>query len=148
MLLYAGTMIKYYLIYFNYYCLNTKVTILKWIIESAGIKNKEVISKFNTSETKCNKISSIIKIDNILKETIRQIKPIKNDDFGYYLAGLIDGDGHFSKAEQLIIVFYISDVSLAYYIKKKLKHGIVKKVKNKKAVIFLISSKIGFELFY
>lgn len=46
------------------------MTILKWIIESAGIKNKEVISVFNTSETKRNKISSIKKTNNIPKESI------------------------------------------------------------------------------
>jgi len=46
-------------------------------------------------------------------------KPIKDVDFGHYLAGLIDGNDHFSSAKQLIIVFHINDISLAYYIKKK-----------------------------
>jgi LAGLIDADG endonuclease len=124
------------------------VTILKWIIESAGIKDERVISKFNTSVTKRNKISSIKKIDIISKERTKQVKPIMEDDFGYYLAGLIDGDGHFSMTGQLIIVFHILDVSLAYYIKKKLRYGRVKKVKNKKAVIFVISSKKGLEIVF
>ena len=148
MLLYAGIIIKYNLENFNYSSLNTKVTILKLIIKSAGIKKKAISFNFNTSETIYNKTSSIKNIENRPKDKIRQIKPVCNEDFGCYLAGLIDGDGHFSKAEQLIIVFHISDASLAYYIKKKLNHGKVKKVKNKNAVIFIISSKKGLEVVF
>jgi hypothetical protein len=59
---------------------------------------------------------------------------------------LIDGDGHFSSAKQLVIVFNIQDVSLAYYIKKRIGYGIVRKIKNKNAVIFVISSREGLEI--
>jgi len=59
------------------------------------------------------------------------------------LAGLIEGDGHFSKQQQLIIAFNSLDISLAYFIKSKLGYGTVKKVKNKNAAILIISNKIG-----
>ena len=145
MLLYAGTIFKFFLKDFNYSSLNTIVTILKLIFQSAGLNIDSKYIYFKTSETTCNKVSSIEKIKNIPVNKPKQIKPINNEDFGYYLAGLIDGDGHFSSAEQLVIVFHILDVSLAYYIKKRLGYGSVKKVKNKKAVIFVISSKKGWK---
>src|SRR5204863_9482335 len=132
----------------NYSSLNTTVTILKLIFQSAGLKINSKYLYFKTSETTRNKISSIEKIKNIPNNKPKQIKLINNEDFEYYLAGLIDGDGHFSSAEQLVIVFHILDVSLAYYIKKRLGYGSVKKVKNKKAVIFVISSKKGLEVVF
>ncbi len=148
MLLYAGTIFKFFLKDFNYSSLNTTVTILKLIFQSAGLKINSKYLYFKTSETTRNKISSIEKIKNIPNNKPKQIKLINNEDFEYYLAGLIDGDGHFSSAEQLVIVFHILDVSLAYYIKKRLGYGSVKKVKNKKAVIFVISSKKGLEVVF
>lgn len=148
MLLYAGTIFEFFLKDFNYSSLNTIVTILKSIFQSAGLKIDNKYIEFKTSETTCNKISSSEKIKIISKNKPKQIKPINSEDFGYYLAGLIDGDGHFSSAEQLVIVFHILDVSLAYYIKKRLGYGSVKKVKNKKAVIFVISSKKGLEVVF
>jgi hypothetical protein len=73
------------------------------------------------------------------------LKPLNNEQFGHYLAGLIDGDGHFSKQQQLVIVFNYLDASLAYFIKKQLGHGRIYKVKNKKAFILVISTKKGLE---
>ena len=37
------------------------------------------------------------------------MNPLNNEQLGYYLAGLIDGDGHFSKAQQLVITFSSPD---------------------------------------
>jgi hypothetical protein len=148
MLLYAGTILNFFFKDFNYSSLNTIVRTLKFIIQSAGLKIDSKYLYFKTSETRCNKINCIEKIKNIPKNKPKQIKPINNEDFGYYLAGLIDGDGHFSSAEQLVIVFHNLDVSLAYYIKKRLGYGSVKEVKNKKAVIFVISSKKGLEVVF
>jgi hypothetical protein len=59
------------------------------------------------------------------------------------LAGLIDGDGHFSSKQQLVIVFSSSDVNLAYFVKKTISCGHVRKVKDKNAYLFIISNKDG-----
>ena len=75
----------------------------------------------------------------------KHLKPVTNDKFGHYLAGLIDGDGHFSSKQQLIIVFHSLDVSLAYYIKDRLGFGNVRKVKDKNAFLLIISNKKGIE---
>jgi hypothetical protein len=98
------------------------------------------------SETLCNEI--IIeneRIKSIIKHVPRHIKPRNENEFGHYLAGLIDGDGHFSNKQQLVIVFNILDISLAYYIKKKIGYGNVRKVKNKNAVLFIVATKKGIE---
>lgn len=121
------------------------MTILKSNNQSAGLNLNHKEFEFNASETIHNKFNSIENIKIVSAIMPKLLRPSNNEDFGYYLAGLIDGDGHFSKNNQLIIAFHIKDVSLAYYIKRKLGYGSVRKVKNKNAVILVISSKKGLE---
>lgn len=100
-----------------------------------------------TSETLRNEITNNTEnIKNITVHKSKHLKPANDTEFGHYLAGLIDGDGHFSSAQQLVIVFNILDVQLAYYIKKKIGHGNVRKVKNKNAVLFILANKKGIEI--
>lgn len=73
----------------------------------------------------------------------KHLKPANYSEFGHYLAGLIDGDGHFSSAQQLVIVFNVLDIQLAYYVKEQVGYGNVRKVKNKNAVLFIVSNKKG-----
>lgn len=126
---------------FKYFVLNNIVKKLKqW--------NKSVSNKlrFGTSETLCNEI--VLTTENIKPISIhipKHLKPTNDNQFGHYLAGLIDGNGHFSSKQQLVIVFNSLDASLVYYIKKRLGFGNVKKVKTKNAYILVISSKEGLE---
>jgi len=53
-------------------------------------------------------------------------KPNSEDEFGFYLAGLIEGDGYISK-RSVEIAFHISDSHLAYYIKKRIGYGNITK---------------------
>ena len=73
----------------------------------------------------------------------KHLKPLSDIQFGHYLAGLIDGDGHFSSQQQLVIVFSSSDISLAYFLKERIGYGQIRKVKNKNAYLFIISKKDG-----
>jgi len=73
------------------------------------------------------------------------LKPINDTQLGHYLAGLIDGDGHFSSKQQLVIAFNSSDSSLAYYLKKQIGYGSVHKVKNKNAVTLVVTAIKGME---
>ncbi len=73
------------------------------------------------------------------------LKPVNDIEFGHYLAGLIDGDGHFSSKQELVIVFNSLDASLAYYIKKQIGFGSIKKVKDKNAFILTITAIVGME---
>jgi len=67
---------------------------------------------------------------------------LTDNDFGYFLAGLIEGDGWFGY-KQLYIIFAEEDISLAYYIKKRIGYGNVYKIKDKKAVRYICKNKAG-----
>nr|CRX66585.1 putative LAGLIDADG protein [Axinella polypoides] len=73
-------------------------------------------------------------------------KPITDGEWGYYLAGLIEGDGSIviSKGKAYIfIAFHQKDVFLAYYIKRRLGYGSIVKQKNKRAVSLVIVKRQG-----
>lgn len=86
-------------------------------------------------------------MENIKKINIHNpthIKPLTEEDFGHYLAGLIDGDGNFSY-RHCTIAFNILDASSAFYIKKYLKYGTITKIPSKNAIKLVISKKEGLE---
>jgi hypothetical protein len=161
-LLYAGTTSIFS---FKYFILNDIVKKLKrWSISAGYIlnfKNKssetlnnEIIVKTSPLEIRVikdskgdvNSLQGIITpeyIKRIPAHVPKHLKPLNNEQFGHYLAGLIDGDGHFSKQQQLVVAFHKLDASLAYYIKERLGFGNVKKVKDKDCFILILSSKIG-----
>jgi hypothetical protein len=72
-------------------------------------------------------------------------RPANDVAFGYYLAGLIDGDGHFSTQQQLVITFSTFDAPLAYYVKARLGFGNICKAKNKSALTLVVSAYAGIE---
>ena len=70
-------------------------------------------------------------------------KPRNTVDFSFFLAGLIDSDGHFSKIPELVVSFGENEIHTSYYLKKELGYGIVSRVKNKKAVKFVMAHSLG-----
>lgn len=100
----------------------------------------EVIAKkyYSTIKTHVHEFeNTLIKnIPLISDHTPTHKKPFTDEEFGYYLAGLIEGDGHFSVNHYIEICFHINDAPLAYYIKKKIGFGTVKKIKSKNALIY------------
>nr|BAF44929.1 hypothetical protein [Lobophyllia corymbosa] len=76
----------------------------------------------------------------------QHFRPTTDKEFGYYLAGLIEGDGSIvvSKDKAYIFIFFhLKDVSTAYYIKKRLGFGSMVKQKNKKAINLTIVGRRG-----
>lgn len=71
------------------------------------------------------------------------IVPKSDTDLGYYLAGLIEGDGHFSK-NQLIISGHEKDYEFFHALKHALGYGKVSQYTRGRALRFVISSKAGF----
>ncbi len=149
MLLYSGTTSNG----FKYSILRDIVKKLKQWSKSVGNDlllnplNKHILlfsSKTGTSETLCNKIT-VENIKQISNHIPTHIKPRNDTELGHYLAGLIDGDGHFSSKQQLVVTFNSLDISLAYFIKKQIGYGSVYKVKTKNAVILVIAAKKGLE---
>jgi hypothetical protein len=135
-LLYAGTTSIYS---FKYSIIHDKVKKLKQWSKSAGN-----ILVNGTPETLCNGI--VVESEQIKPISIhipKHIKPLNDEQLGHYLAGLIDGDGHFNKILQLVIVFSSQDAFLAFYLKEKLGFGNVRKVKDKNAYILVVSNKEG-----
>ena len=146
-MLFAGTAS---LISFKYSLYNEIVKKLKQRSISAGniFLNQNILEINRTSETTRNETVFLSEkgtenVKPISKHIPKHLKPINKDQFGHYLAGLIDGDGHFSSKQQLVIVFNILDISLAYYIKEKIGFGSIRKVKDKNAYLYIISNKEG-----
>ncbi len=134
MLLYAGKASQFS---FKYSIFIDIVKKLKQWSQSAG---NALIMKTGTSETIRNNTENI---KNISIHISTHLKPLNDEQFGHYLAGLIDGDGHFSSKQQLVIVFSCPDIQLAYYIKKRIGFGHVRKIANKNAYLYIISNKDG-----
>ena len=132
-LLFAGTTLWTW----NYSLFND--TVKKFQVQSISAGN------FNKGSSETLRNNSNEKIKKISIHVPTHLKPLNNDQFGYYLAGLIDGDGHFTKNLNLIITFSILDVPLAYYIKSYIGYGNVKKIKNKNAYIYILTHKKGIE---
>lgn len=83
---------------------------------------------------------------NIISEHAPKAKkPLTDSEFGYFLAGLIDGGGHISKQGHLLILFHEKDISVAYYLKKALNHGYIKKIKGYNAYNFKCINSQGLE---
>ena len=135
-MLYAGTTP---LFSFKHSILNDTVKELKQWRQSAG-NILFVENNIGTSETLRNETVKLIS-----EHVPKHLKPVNVENFGHYLAGLIEGVGHFSNQQQLVIVFHSLDASLAYYIKNRLGYGSVKKVKDKNAFLLVISAKKGIE---
>lgn len=138
-MLYAGTTS---LLSFKYSFLNDIVKKLKLRSLSAGNQKLES-SLVGSSETLRNE--TVENIKPISNHVPIHLKPVNDDQFGHYLAGLIDGDGHFSSKQQLVIVFHSLDASLAYSLKERLGCGSVRKVKDKNAFLLIIASRKGIE---
>lgn len=88
----------------------------------------------------------VVNSENVKSVSIhapKHVKPLNDEQLGHYLAGLIDGDGHFSKQQQLVLVFSSPDAFLAHYLKTILIHCNVRKVKDKKAYLLIVSKKEG-----
>ena len=137
-LLYAGTPSLYSS---KYSLLNDIVKKLEQWRKSAG---NILYIKNGTSETLRDGV--VVNLENVKRvsdHVPKHLKPLSNEQLGHYLAGLIDGDGHFSKAQQLVITFSSPDAFLAYYLKERLGYGNVKKVKDKNAYLLIISNKNG-----
>lgn len=72
-----------------------------------------VLLNMRISETLCCSVN--INYDRPLSvHTLNSEKPLNDFEVGHYLAGLIDGDGHFSKIGQLVIAYDEKDDSAAY----------------------------------
>ena len=99
MSLYAG--IAYVI---NTLSLIDTVTILKRLSQSAGNQTLTLLKKKEVGTSETTRVN-IEHVKNISVHVNTHLKPLNVFLFGHYLAGLIDGGGHFSSQQQLIICF-------------------------------------------
>jgi len=116
-LLFAGTTS---LFSFKYSILNDIVKILKLWSKSAGNNILSYKNNVGTSETIRNEIIQTEEIKLISKHIPTHQRPVNDNQLGHYLAGLIDGVGHFSNQKQLLILIKIvSKTSIISKLSKK-----------------------------
>lgn len=85
----------------------------------------------------------LISKENLISDHLKKhIKPETEEDFGYYLAGLIEGDGYFGDS-RFEIAFHMDDISSAYYIKKRIGYGSVLFLRNKNSVRYVLRHSLG-----
>ena len=97
-----------------------------------------------TARTK-NTYNSYTNLPLVSDHLPKHTSNLTDSDLGYFLAGLIEGDGWFGKKE-LHIIFSENDISLAYFIKKRIGYGNIYKIKNKKAVRYICKNKNGLSI--
>jgi hypothetical protein len=114
--------------------------------ESAG--NPFTLCLNNKSEVDFDFDSSLIDSDNFISDHLKKHKkPYTDEEFGYYLAGLIEGDGYIGE-NRIEIAFHIADISSAYYIKKRIGYGSVLFLKNKNSVRYVLRHSSGIKKVY
>lgn len=119
--------------------IDTVKNLKRWS-QSAG--NGFKLNKSGTSETLRNEIVPIENLKPISEHVPVHTRPINDEQFAHYLAGLIDGNGNFT--EELRIVFNIQNVSAAYFVKKYIGYGKVIKVNNN--CIYFVGTKGLFKI--
>jgi len=74
-------------------------------------------------------------------------KNFTHEALGYYLAGLVDADGHISTIGHIVISFNIRDIRDAYRLRSDIGYGKIRKVKDKNAINLIISNQNGVKYF-
>jgi len=98
-----------------------------------------LLKNYTSSEGLLEDFPEIEQISDHMK---KHEKPVAEAEFGYYLAGLIEAGGYFG--DQLLeILFFEKDITLAYYIKKRIGYGSVYFIKDKRAVKYVLRHTAG-----
>jgi LAGLIDADG endonuclease len=120
--------------------LNGKIqTLIKrlFIIKNIKMENEQLAGNLENS----NNLSNILSKDLYISDHLNKInKPKTKEEFGYYLAGLIEGNGYFLE-NTFEIYFKKEDIKLAYFIKKQIGYGSI--LNNQISVKYILKHKEG-----
>jgi len=109
------------------------------IVRKNPIENEQSAGNSYISD----EINNLILInDQISDHVLKHAKPKTEEEFGYYLAGLIEADGYFGD-HRFEIAFNKEDTFLAYYIKKRIGYGSVLNLKNKHSIKYVLTHSEG-----
>lgn len=115
--------------------------------QSAG--NQNILG---SSETVRKKLYMNLKQENVnphndayprISKHVTKVKPMSSTDWGWYLAGLIDGDGHFNKLGYLVLCLHTTDILCAHKIKTYIGYGTISPVHHKNAYTYVLSHPRG-----
>ena len=120
-----------------------KIYLKKFNLPGQSAGNFSISTKA-TASTK-NTYNSFNSLPKISEHVPKHNSNLTDQEFGYFLAGLIEGDGWFG-LNQLHIIFSERDISLAYLIKKRIGYGNVYKIKDKNAVRYICKNKTGLSI--
>jgi len=109
--------------------------------QARGIGTTPVVHKDNQQETS---LSSSSLLDYIPAPLHLPDAPLGDDQLGYYLAGLIEGDGYWGP-QRLEILFHGKDRALASRLRTRIGFGSLYDVKDRQAVKLSIGSSGGFD---
>lgn len=119
--------------------------------EKKSADNPLVQPKIDKTEKISNFEEQIISDDLFISDHLKKENKPKNEiEFGYYLAGLIEGNGNIQE-NRIELEYNKEDISSAYYIKKRIGYGSVLKYKNKNknSVKYVLTHSIGLKkVFY
>jgi hypothetical protein len=117
---------------------------LKSVLIAIGVYLNNIIYSVKVSKRYYSiKITSTTQLINKYEHLNKHKRPESDESFGYYLAGLIEGDGYIGK-RSIEIAFHVSDSQLAYYIKKRIGFGNVTKYSHtNNAVRYCVWNKEG-----
>ena len=109
--------------------LSTIPTLCNYIRLEVGVYNncQAVKPRVRTNYIFSRFFSSYKHLPKISEHVPLRKRYLSDNDFGYFLAGLIDGAGEFNKYG-LHLKLKVEDVALAYYIKKRIGYGTVVKL--------------------
>lgn len=116
-----------------------------WLYVKQSADNPPVLSstKKDNTDVVFDFDSQLISNDLFISDHLRKhTKPDTDEEFGYYLAGLIEGDGYLGD-RRIEIAFHIDDISSAYYIKKIIGYGSVLFLKGKNSVRYVLRHGVG-----
>jgi LAGLIDADG endonuclease len=132
---------------FNSYLIFNKLYFLfkKKLNEKKSADNPLVPSNFEKTEVISNFDEQLISEDLFISDHLKKHKKPKTDiDLGYYLAGLIEGDGYIGESK-IEIAFHTDDISSAYFIKKIIGYGSVLICKELNSVRYVLVHKLGLQ---
>jgi len=104
-----------------------------------------VLSKKDNAEVIFDIDFQLISDDLFISDHLKKhTKPETDEEFGFYLAGLIEGDGYIGD-RRIEIAFHMDDISSAFYIKKRVGYGSVLFLKGKNSVRYVLRHGVGLE---
>ena len=110
--------------------------------ENSSKENQIKSNKSIKTQIEYSNLEENNELETISDHICTHVRPNTEEQFGYYLAGLIEGDGYFGD-HRFEIAFHDNNTFVAYFIKKKIGYGTVLKLKNQRSVKYVLRHSKG-----